>query len=680
MAEQHELRDELLKLDHEILDKLADRKNVLTQITNIEDQKDLIFSDNSKKNQLLNLLTKYGREKGLDSFYINQLFKSIFEHAEKVQEELLAISPHKEQVSGDQIVVTFQGGEGAYSHLAGQKFFSTRLDHVVFQGLPTFKAILESIERGGAHYAVLPIENTTAGIINEAYDLLNHMNLAIVGEEIWPVKHCLVAIENVPLARIRRIYSHPQALAQCSNFLSELGHCVVESFVDTALAVKKVKEDEDLSEAAIASEAAAEIYGLQIIKRDIANTRENYTRFVIVAKEPVEYSEKIPCKTSLIFATKHVEGALVNCLNVLAKNHLNMTKLESRPRPNIPWEQSFYVDFEGNIISENVKKALDEFSRQVIYMKVLGSYPAKVVGRGQNGVKIREENFLEIDEVPELPKSRIKVPAKKSYHMASRETKNEDSLIKIKDVIVGGSDFIVIAGPCSVESKEQVFQSAKAVADNGGHILRGGVFKPRTSPYSFQGLGYEGLELLTQAGAEFGLPTITEVLRPEDVKRVAEQADVIQIGARNMQNFPLLREVGAINKPVMLKRGMMASIDEFLAAAEYILSQGNQQVILCERGIRTFETATRNTLDLSAVPVIKSFSHLPIIVDPSHAVGEWRWVVPMVEAALAAGAHGVMVEIHPEPEKALSDGAQSLKFKNFEIMMKRLNRIKQVLQ
>lgn len=682
MSKRDDFNKKLLKLDEDLLHNFASLKKLLQEFSVGDSSGELLFGDRNQEEQLLGKILKRGKELGLDSYFIHQIFQDIFEYSQKIQREKFRIPASEQAQSEDQIIVAFQGVEGAYSHLVAKKYFSTQIDQVVFRGYDTFQKILESVEKGGAHYAVLPIENTTAGSINEAYDLLSQTRLSIIGEEIWPVKHCLVAIEQVPLARIRRIFSHPQALAQCSNFLSELEQCTIESFLDTALAVKKVKDDEDLSEAAIASEEAANLYGLQIIKRDIANTRENYTRFVVVAREPVEYSEQIPCKTSLIFATKHVEGALVNCLNVLARNHLNMTKLESRPRANIPWEYLFYVDFEGNLSNTNVQTALDELSTEVSYMKILGSYPSRIGSTKpvKNNLAEVQSDFEITDEVvPEIPVAKLKKLEKKPYKLASLNNREQRTQVKVKNVIIGGRDFVVMAGPCSVESEAQITSCAKVVAENGGQILRGGVFKPRTSPYSFQGMGYEGLEYMTQAGQLYNLPIVTEILHPRDVEKVAVSADILQIGARNMQNFPLLREVGQINRPILLKRGMMASIDELLAAAEYILSQGNQQVILCERGIRTFETATRNTLDLSAVPVIKSYSHLPVIVDPSHAAGDWRWIIPLVEASYAIGADGVIVEIHPEPEKALSDGEQSLKFDNFEIMMKRLARLKKVM-
>jgi chorismate mutase/prephenate dehydratase len=613
-----------------------------------------------------------------DDLLVEKIAESIFDFYTRNLGVLDSAKIEKKEYK-PQIKVAFQGIDGAYSQLAAKKYFSGSEYEVTFVGLQSFQSILEAVEEGDCDYAILPIENTTAGSINEAYDLLMNTRMSIVGEEVYEVNHCLMAIEDVPLGRIKRIYSHPQAIAQCSIFLSTLEGCKIESFIDTAMAIKKVKEDEDISQAAIGSNEAARLYGLSIIKSNIANSRENYTRFFIISKQPLEYSSDVPCKTSLILATKHVEGALVHCLNVLAKYHLNLTKIQSRPRSNVPWEYLFYVDFEGYIKDPTVKKALEELTSEVSYMKVLGSYPSKALpGYIKPVERIQEQELTDNVETPELPKPAVTIPEKKSYKLVSRYYKNEDSQIRVQDVIIGGKDFVVIAGPCSIESEEQIFECAKIVAEYKGQILRGGAFKPRTSPYSFQGLGFNGLEMMSRAGRKYNLPIITEVLHPKDVQKIAMIADILQIGARNMQNFSLLSEVGCLNKPILLKRGMMASIDELLSAAEYILKSGNQQVILCERGIRTFETATRNTLDLSAVPILKHHSHLPVIVDPSHAVGDWRWVIPMVEASYVAGADGVMIEMHPNPAKALSDGEQSLTFENFKIMMQRLNRLKQI--
>ena len=261
------------------------------------------------------------------------------------------------------------------------------------------------------------------------------------------------------------------------------------------------------------------------------------------------------------------------------------------------------------------------------------------------------------------------------YKLTGREFQPEDTVIDLGGVKIGDGTLTVMAGPCSIENEEHMVETARAVRDAGAQVLRGGAFKPRTSPYAFRGLGEEGLRHLATARAETGLPVITEVMSERDVEVVARHADVLQIGTRNMQNFTLLDEVGLTRKPVMLKRGLTATIDEWLLAAEYIMAKGNRDVILCERGIRTFETATRNTLDLSAIPVVKRLSHLPVISDPSHGTGHWYLVEPMARASMAVGADGLMVEVHPSPDHALSDGPQSLTFENFAELMESLERV-----
>jgi 3-deoxy-7-phosphoheptulonate synthase len=267
------------------------------------------------------------------------------------------------------------------------------------------------------------------------------------------------------------------------------------------------------------------------------------------------------------------------------------------------------------------------------------------------------------------------VPILQPYKLASKEVRREASIVRIGDnVVIGGEQIVIMAGPCSVESEQQIIESAVAVKKAGAHILRGGAFKPRTSPYSFQGLEEDGLKLLAKARDLTGLPFVTEVINPETAEMVAEYADILQIGARNSQNFALLKKVGQLKRPVLLKRGMSMTIQEFLMSAEYVMSEGNQDVILCERGIRTFETATRNTLDLSAIPVLKEKTHLPVVIDPSHGTGNHHYVAPMCYAAVAAGADGLIVEVHPDPEHASSDGPQSLKPAKFEVMMEKLRK------
>ena len=288
--------------------------------------------------------------------------------------------------------------------------------------------------------------------------------------------------------------------------------------------------------------------------------------------------------------------------------------------------------------------------------------------------EIRQESFAVLPGVDRV------MPISPPYKLSSREFHPQDSSFPLKGIKVKRGELLIIAGPCSVESRTQIIETAKAVKEAGAHALRGGAFKPRTSPYSFQGLKEKGLQYLAEARELTGLPVVTEVMSPNDMNVVAQYADVLQIGARNMQNYPLLRAVGESELPVLLKRGMMATIDELLLSAEYILSSGNPRLMICERGIRTFEQSTRYTADINALPVLKSRTHLPVIFDPSHSTGHWEYVLPVALAGVAAGADGLIIEVHPHPEKALSDGQQSLKPERFYELVSQVNKVAQVLR
>ncbi len=286
-----------------------------------------------------------------------------------------------------------------------------------------------------------------------------------------------------------------------------------------------------------------------------------------------------------------------------------------------------------------------------------------VVGQSFPGLRDALESLPGVDQV---------IPVVRPYQLASREFHPEDTIIDVGGVTIGGKEVVIMAGPCAVESEEQLLLTAQAVKAAGANVLRGGAFKPRTSPYEFRGLGERGLRILAEVGGEVGMPVVTEVMSPDDVDLVSQYADILQIGSRNMQNFVLLDEVGRTRKPILLKRGLSSNIQEWLLAAEYVLVQGNEKVILCERGIRTFENYARNTMDINAIPIVEKVSHLPVIADPSHATGKWYLVPPLALAAVAAGADGLLIEVHPNPDLALADGPQSLTFDNFRLLMAEL--------
>jgi len=327
------------------------------------------------------------------------------------------------------------------------------------------------------------------------------------------------------------------------------------------------------------------------------------------------------------------------------------------------------------VMKKNASQAEIDAVNQAV--SEMGFTAAAIPGSERTAIGVLgNHGYVDDTKILEMPGVQRVIHVSKPYKMVSRDFHPEATVVDVAGVKVGqGHRPVVVGGPCAVESEEQIVKTALFVKKCGGDMLRGGAYKPRTGPHTFQGLREEGLKLLAIAGKASGLPIVTEIMSPDNVGLVAEYADLLQVGARNMQNFDLLRELGRIRKPVLLKRGMSATVEEFLAAAEYILAEGNENVILCERGIRTFETATRNTLDLSIVPLVKELSHLPIMVDPSHATGKRSLVHPMTLAAMAAGAHGVLVEVHPEPEKALSDGPQSLTFPGFEHLMGDVKRL-----
>ncbi|PAU93417.1 bifunctional chorismate mutase/prephenate dehydratase [Aliifodinibius salipaludis] len=375
------IRRLLDETDKTIIKALAKRQDLVREISELKIDDESDIRDTEREEELLSKITKLAREAGLDRYFAEQLFKDIIHHSVRFQTHSL-VDYQNEQKGAETVQVAYQGTDGAFSHQAAFRHFEERYSQVDCFGYDTFRQAAEAVKECKVDYAILPIENTTAGSIRETYDLLADDELHIVGEEAIRIIHCLLALEDIPVDRIRRIMSHPQAIAQCSNFLAKLHDCRVESYIDTAMSAKKVLEDGDLSQAAIAGSYAAEIYGLNILKRDLANQSENFTRFVVVGPQPVEVDPQIPCKTSLLMVTTHEQGALVGCLNIIADHGIDMTKLESRPKPNEPWKYQFYLDIEGNIANSEIRVALQELEQEASSLKVLGCYPAQV-GNGE---------------------------------------------------------------------------------------------------------------------------------------------------------------------------------------------------------------------------------------------------------------------------------------------------------
>lgn len=553
--------------------------------------------------------------------------------------------------------VAFQGAKGAYSDKVVEAYFKASATAIPCH---TFQDVADLVVAGKADFGVLPVENSIIGCVTHSFDTLLDGKLRVNGEFILPIHHCLIGAKGQKRDKIKRVYSHPAALSQCEVFLREFRDAEIIPTYDTAGSVEMIKKKGLKNAAAIAGEACAEMHGLEVLARNVEDYPNNQTRFLIVSTSADD--DMLDChvyKTSIVFDTLDQPGMLYRCLGVFDRHEVNLTMLESRPHKTHPWKYHFFVDMIGHQHDAALSAVWKELREHTDFLHVFGSYPRwEETLPKKAGKRTRAKGEFDLDAP-----------------LFSLERHPEPTLVKVGDHVIGGGDFVMIAGPCGIEGRRQMMDTAKFVKECGAQFLRGGAFKPRSSPYSFQGMKEEGLKLLKEAGGRYEMPTVTEALSVETLPLVAEYADVLQIGARNMQNYVLLSEVGKLDKPVLLKRGMMATLKELLLSAEYILEKGNPNVILCERGIRTFETATRNTLDLSAVPYLKTRTHLPVIVDPSHGTGVDVLIAPMVKAALAVGADGVMVEAHVSPSTALSDGAQSLDAGQFRALMEELNKL-----
>ena len=559
--------------------------------------------------------------------------------------------------------VAIQGSHGSFSEAASRR----RWPDLVALPCREVKDVVAAVREGRAEAGCLPIENSLIGSVTTTYDLLQEAFgdgvLRLTHEILHPVHHTIMAVPGATLAGIRRVLSHPVALGQCRIWLSEhLPDAELVSAWDTAGSAEIVAQEKSPALAAIAARPAADAHGLVPLAERIEDDPTNQTRFLTFTRAESAGSLQSPgasrYKTSLIVLVDHKPGMLALTLQAFGARGVNLMALQSRPERSAPWTYRFYVDVEGSASDPRVAEALEEIEALAAKLIVLGSYEAWSDGSSRLS-----------PPVP-TPAHRVEKP---SIPLVDRRRNPEGSIVPVRHLNFGGDAPVLIAGPCSVESEAMILETASAVARASGDMLRGGAYKPRTSPYDFQGLGVKGLRYLADARERTGLPVVTEVLSWEEVPVVAHFADMLQIGARNMQNFSRLRAASRSGKPILLKRGAGATIEEWLMAAEYVLAEGNPHVVLCERGIRTFERATRHTLDLNAVALVRERTHLPVIVDPSHAAGLRSLVIPLSLGSLAAGACGLIVEVHPDPAQAMSDGAQSLDFAMFEDLARQVH-------
>src|SRR6201996_1462069 len=505
-----DLRRNLDDVDTGIVGLIAQRMRLITEIGQLKQHGTSAIQDADRERKVLAGVEDVATDLGVSASLVRRIFREL------ISESVARQASRLNGPAAGQLRVAFQGSVHSFSdaaarkHLAGQGAAAQGAagDPV---GYGTAREVAAALLAGEGGLALLPIENTSAGSINEVYGLLREHELFIVGEETGKADYCLAGVRDVPLSSLSRILAPPEGLEQCARFLQSLPTAVPTSYFDTAGPMAAVAAAGDPSVAAIGSAEAAEAQGLTVLRHGITDSEDNYTRFVVLATAAAPVDSRIACKTSVILSTRHEEGALLSCLEILSSSGHSMTKLESRPRPGRPWEYLFFLDFEGNVAEPRTTAALDELRLAAQYLKVLGSYPAKVLRQ-----PARPGSLPDAAE-PEAPAETLEAvvaqqapPAQRSgkHLLVARASRAADTVVQVGDLLVGGDGFTVMAGPCSVESPEQIAATAKFVRDHGAHVLRGGVFKPRTSPYAFQGLGWQGLDLLVAAGRETGLPVI----------------------------------------------------------------------------------------------------------------------------------------------------------------------------
>ncbi len=614
------IRQEITELDQQLLGLLARRRELSLEVAQSKVRDPHPIRDQAREEALLVRLIEQGRSLGLDAHYVTQLYHTIIEDSVLTQQANLQkqINPDSQQSI---YRVAFLGDKGSYSYLAMRKYFSRYADELVEIGCSGFKEIIGSVENGQADYAVLPIENTSSGSINEVFDVLQHTRCSIVGELTLPIEHCLLAAVPTQESQITTIYTHFQPAAQCSEYLNTQSGVKVERCDSTSSAFLKVSELKDPHVAAIGSASGGALYGLSPIRHKLANQKENFSRFIVVARNAVDVAEQIPAKTTLIMSTAQKPGALVEALLVLRDLGLNLSKLESRPIMGNPWEEMFYMDIEANVRSAAMVEAMKTLTRITRYVKVLGCYPSEDVMPTQIPAE-------------KLPRAEATSTAAETDN---QELQAGDSKVQIDDIVIGNGQFVTLAGPHGPISADSLAHYGYLQREQGAHLLQIDIEQCEDR------CGV--LRAVEQVSAQYQLPAVIEIRDEHQLDQVLRSAAAIAVNERSMQRRALLLALGRQHKPVILRRDPTCSIDELIAAAEIILAEGNQQVILCEGGVRTIDSRIGLTLDLSAIPLLKSRTHLPVLVAPCRAAEQATQIAPLVEAARAVGAQGVWLAL-----------------------------------
>ncbi|MDT3318428.1 chorismate mutase [Shewanella sp. SP1S2-4] len=610
----NQTREQITNLDNELLALLAERRRLSLEVARSKEVDVRPIRDTQREKELLARLVKEGREKGLDAHYVISLYQSIIEDSVLNQQAYLHGRANPE-TQKQQYCIAYLGARGSYSYLAATRYCQRRQVEMLDLGCQSFDEIVQAVESGHADYGFLPIENTSSGSINEVYDVLQHTSLSIVGETTIEVSHCLLGKAGSKLADIKTVYAHPQPISQCSRYLSQHKDLRLEYCSSSAEAMDKVNQSPDNSAAAIGSAEGGALYQLESIEAGLANQKINQSRFIVVARKAVAVPEQLPAKTTLIMATGQKAGALVEALLVLKAHQLNMSKLESRPIPGTPWEEMFYLDIDANISSESMQAGLKQLERITRFIKVLGCYPCETVKPTQlsNSQLLIEPSTSKDQVISENDANTSPVRYSKAYKEQASEI--NCGAMTIGAGHVGAIAQITLNNDISHLALSAFEQQVKQLKEAGFQaVLLNAVNQVAMAEVT--------LAKLRQILHQYGLVCIIAIEQEADMPLAVQHADMLFLAGKQMFNQTLLIQAGTLPVPLILERNDMASFEELLTATEIILSQGNQQLILCDSGIRTLNNANLPSLDLASLIQIKATSHLPILINPSYAVSD----------------------------------------------------------
>jgi len=610
----NQTREQITQLDNELLSLLAERRRLSLEVARSKEVDVRPIRDTQREKELLARLVKAGREKGLDAHYVISLYQSIIEDSVLNQQAYLHGRANPE-TQKQQYCIAYLGARGSYSYLAATRYCQRRQVDMLDLGCQSFDEIVQAVESGHADYGFLPIENTSSGSINEVYDVLQHTSLSIVGETTIEVSHCLLAKAGSKISDIKTVYAHPQPISQCSRYLSQHKDLRLEYCSSSAEAMERVNQSPDNSAAAIGSAEGGALYQLESIEAGLANQKINQSRFIVVARKAVAVPEQLPAKTTLIMATGQKAGALVEALLVLKAHQLNMSKLESRPIPGTPWEEMFYLDIDANISSEAMQAGLKQLERITRFIKVLGCYPCETVKPTQlsNSQLLIEPSTSKTQVISDT------VPDANPFRY-SKAYKAQASEINCGPFCIGAGNIgaiakIVLTHEQSHLALTQFEHKIKQLKEAGFQAVILDNINQLVSPELI-------LPKLRQTLHQYDLLCIIAIEQAIDIVLATQQGDMLFLTGKHMFNQSLLTQAGTLPIPLLLERNDMASYEEFLAATEVILSQGNQQLILCDSGVRTFNNANLPTLDLTSLIQIKATSHLPIVINPCYAIAD----------------------------------------------------------